>query len=292
MTQESKTLPVEDNACCDDSCCNDTSSGHVHEQTKSYDNVVAVKTSDPNKLTEAVHSRYSDIAQQLLVKSDPKSEARAACCAPDEIALENVKDTIKQNVSIPSLGSDKQLLKYADPKSGETVIDFGSGPGKDLLNIANDLKDEGKFIGVDFSEKMIEVAEKNTRELGLRNVNFVQSSLDDINLEDNIGDLIISNCVINLVSNKNKTFKEAYRILRKGGRIVFSDYVLDQELDEGNVSVKSYCGCFGNNTREYYVQGLKSAGFKDIETIVEYTVQQPMGTQTVTYYSTIFIGYK
>lgn len=148
-------------------------------------------------------------------------------------------------------------------KEGDIVLDLGCGAGFDCFLAAKKVGKSGKVIGVDMTEKMIEKAKLNAKKLGAKNVEFIFGEIEKLPLGDNSVDIIITNCVINLTPDKLKTFKEAYRVLRKGGRIYLSDIVLlkglshEQKNDENLLA-----GCVaGALLKEDYLDKIKSAGF-------------------------------
>ena len=148
-----------------------------------------------------------------------------------------------------------------------TVIDFGSGPGKDLLIAAEIIGPKGKAIGVDMTDEMLEELKQNAEKRGLKNVIPHKSDIENINLDSGIADAIISNCVINLTTDKQKTFNEAYRLLKSGGILLDADVIaeedLGKEIQENN---ELWCSCVGGAlTEEKYIEHLKNAGFVDIQ---------------------------
>jgi len=147
---------------------------------------------------------------------------------------------------------------------GETVLDLGSGAGFDSFLVANRVGDTGKVIGVDMTEQMIEKARANNVKYSYRNVEFRLGDIEELPVEDNSVDVIISNCVINLAPDKSKVFSEAYRVLKKSGRMYVSDIVLLKELTEEqkNDSVL-IAGCIAGATlKDDYLDTIKNAGFK------------------------------
>ena len=136
--------------------------------------------------------------------------------------------------------------KYADIRQGEVIVDLGSGAGIDVFLSANQVGKSGKVIGVDMTDEMLEKARKNAKDNGYTNVEFRKGDIETrIPVEDNTADLVISNCVINLTTDKVSTFKEVYRILKNngGGRMVISDLVTDREVDEDLVDPEKWCNC-------------------------------------------------
>ncbi len=148
--------------------------------------------------------------------------------------------------------------KFAHLKEGDTVVDLGSGAGIDVFLAANIVKDSGKVIGIDMTDKMLEKARNNAEKYGYKNVEFREGDIEKrIPVEDNSVDVVISNCVINLTSNKVDTFREIYRILKPDGigRMVISDLVTDREIVNANsINAENWCSCIDGsiNKREIY----------------------------------------
>ncbi len=155
----------------------------------------------------------------------------------------------------------------ASIKEGETVLDLGSGAGLDAFLSAQKVGPKGKVIGVDMTPDMITKAKKNAEEGKYQNVEFMLGEIENLPVDDCSIDVIISNCVINLSPEKQKTFNEAYRVLKSGGRIMISDLVLKKELPkEIKESSQSYAACIsGAVLIEEYLGFIKSAGFKDVK---------------------------
>lgn len=155
-------------------------------------------------------------------------------------------------------------LAFGKIKEGDTVLDLGSGAGIDAILAAKKVGSKGKVIGVDMTEEMVEKARENAKEQNVTNVEFLLGEIEKLPLEDNSVDAIITNCVINLSPDKAKTFSEAYRVLKPGGRIYLSDIVLLEELSEEQRNNKDLlCGCVaGALLKEDYLNKIKNAGFK------------------------------
>ena len=151
-------------------------------------------------------------------------------------------------------------------RPGETVVDLGSGAGMDSFLAARQVGPTGRVIGVDMTPAMIEKARENARKTGLTNVEFREGHIEDLPLEDASVDAILSNCVINLSPDKERVYREAYRVLRPGGRIMVSDIVLEQPLPEAVLaSVDAYLGCVGGaSLRSSYLETIRKAGFAEI----------------------------
>ncbi|MFW9968800.1 MAG: arsenite methyltransferase [Candidatus Odinarchaeota archaeon] len=157
----------------------------------------------------------------------------------------------------------------ASIQEGETVLDLGSGGGLDCFIAAKKVGKTGKVIGVDMTPSMIDRARENARNGHYENVEFRLGEIEHLPVADNSVDLIISNCVINLAPNKESVFREAFRVLKPGGRIMVSDIVLLKELPEVvRRNVQAYVGCIGGAImKDKYIEIIQSVGFKDIEIV-------------------------
>jgi ubiquinone/menaquinone biosynthesis C-methylase UbiE len=151
------------------------------------------------------------------------------------------------------------------------VLDLGSGPGFDCFLAAQRVGEKGKVIGVDMTSEMLEKARENAEKGGYENVEFRLGEIENLPAADNSIDIIISNCVINLSPDKGKVFKEAYRVLKPGGRIMVSDLVLLKELPQVILdSVQAYVGCLsGALLKDDYLKAVNDAGFKDTKVLEE-----------------------
>lgn len=154
-------------------------------------------------------------------------------------------------------------LAFGKIKEGNVVLDLGSGAGIDAILAAQKVGPKGKVIGVDMTEEMIEKAKENAKKQGIKNVEFLLGEIENLPLEDNSVDTIITNCVINLTPDKAKTFSEAYRVLKQGGKIYLSDIVLLEELTEEQRNNKELIsGCVaGALLRDDYLGKIRGAGF-------------------------------
>lgn len=152
---------------------------------------------------------------------------------------------------------------FSSIKERDTVLDLGCGAGIDCFLAAKRVGEKGRVIGVDMTEEMIKKAKLNAEKSGIKNIEFVLGEIENLPLKDNTADIIITNCVINLTPDKSKTFKEAYRVLKPGGKIYLSDIVLLQELSEEQRNDKNLLtGCVaGALLREDYLNKIKKAGF-------------------------------
>ena len=163
-------------------------------------------------------------------------------------------------------------LHPANVRDGETVVDLGSGAGIDVFLSANKVGESGRVIGIDLTDEMLEKARRNAKENGYTNVEFRKGDIEKrIPVDDNSADLVISNCVINLTTNKVDTFKEVHRILKQGqGRMVISDLVTDKEVHGDSVDSEKWCSCIdGALTKENYLESIRKAGFQNPEILEE-----------------------
>jgi len=162
---------------------------------------------------------------------------------------------------------------HADLREGETVLDLGSGAGFDCFLAAAKVGATGKVIGVDMTPGMIEKARSNAGKWKVKNVEFRIGEIENLPIEDNSVDVIISNCVLNLSPDKSKALKEAYRVLKRGGRIAISDIALTEELPEKiRQSVEAYVGCIGGAMLvDDYKKIVEAAGFQDVKITIKGT---------------------
>ena len=162
-------------------------------------------------------------------------------------------------------------INYADAKSDEVCVDLGSGRGTDVIRLAETVGSGGFVYGIDIADGMIEKSLKTTQRLGVSNVDFLKSTLEEIKLNDAIADLVISNCTINHSSDKQAVWNEIYRILKKGGRFVISDiYSTTPVPDEYRNDPEAIAECWaGSATRDEYLKQLETAGFPTISILEE-----------------------
>jgi len=211
-----------------------------------------------NKIKKEVKKRYGQFAEQ------------GSSCCPDYsccdigYSIEEIKD-LPSDISEFSLGCGNPVA-LADIRNGETVLDIGSGGGLDVFLAARKVGPKGKVIGLDMTEQMVEKARQNAKKGNYNNVEFKLGEAENIPVKDNSVDLVMSNCVINLVPNKEKAYREIYRILKPGGRFVISDLVTEREL---NASIRDnpekLVACVGGAlTEKGYIGVIKKAGFKNV----------------------------
>ena len=162
-------------------------------------------------------------------------------------------------------------INHTQLKEGETVVDLGSGAGIDIFLAARKVLDSGRAIGIDMTDDMLEKARENAKKGSYPNVEFKKGDIEEnIPLNDNSVDAVISNCVINLTTNKTNAFKEVFRILKNDGRMVISDLITDQELSDQQVNSEKWCECIdGALTKENYLSCIRNAGFEKIDILEE-----------------------
>lgn len=231
---------------------------------------------EEKEIKKSVKERYSKIAAG--------EESTCSCCSGTPDILEQAKaagysaDEIKSipEEAIFGLGCGNPTA-LAEIHEGETVLDLGSGGGIDVFLAANKVGEHGRVIGVDMTEEMVQTAIKNAKKCGYKNVKFKLGEIEHLPIEDNSIDLIISNCVINLTPNKLIAYREAFRVLKPGGRILVSDLVTLGDIpDEIRKSFQAWSECIaGAMEKEEYLDTIKKAGFKDVEIIEAHYFTEP-----------------
>lgn len=167
--------------------------------------------------------------------------------------------------------------EIAGIKAGDTVLDLGSGAGNDVFIARAVTGETGRVIGLDMTPEMIEKAERNKNRLGFKNVEFYLGEIENMPLEDSIAEVVISNCVLNLVPDKNRAFGEIFRVLKKGGHFCISDIVVKGDLPEKlKESAAMYAGCIsGALQEEEYLSVIKASGFSSVEVKKSRKIQLP-----------------
>ena len=240
---------------------------------------------EDNEIKKIVRDRYGKIASYSSCCS-PTAELKAAssCCGPTE-SINEMGYSIEELKNLPEganlgLGCGNPTAS-ADLKEGEVVLDLGSGAGIDCFLAANKVGESGKVIGVDMTYQMLDKARENAIKGKYENVEFRLGEIENLPVADNTVDVIISNCVINLSTDKRKVYQEAYRVLKPGGRIIVSDIVLYEELpDSIKQSVGAYAGCVaGAMLKDDYLAVIKDVGFN----LDEVTEETSCGTPSIAY---------
>ena len=228
---------------------------------------------------ETVREKYGSLARAVSTSS------AAACCEPSMSCCDPITrdlysadqyGAVPEKAVLASLGCGNPTA-LIDLKPGETVLDLGSGGGIDVLLSARRVGPTGKAYGLDMTDEMLELARENQRQAGATNVEFLKGQIEAIPLPDNSVDLIISNCVINLSADKDRVLREAFRVLRPGGRFAVSDVVTRGAVpDEVRKSMLLWVGCIAGALDEDDYRGkLTAAGFAsiDIEPTRTYNVE-------------------
>lgn len=226
-----------------------------------------------------------DIKKVVRESYAKKATGESSCCAPADsccgtaATAENISRAIgygSEELKSAPEGANLGLgcgnpVAIASLKEGETVLDLGSGAGIDCFLAANKVGKKGKVIGIDMTPEMIDKAKENAKKGDYQNVEFKLGEIENLPVPDNTVDVLLSNCVINLSPDKRKVFKEAFRVLKSGGRVMISDIVLLNELpDLLKESVYAYVGCIsGAMLKEEYLSAIKDAGFQQIEILGE-----------------------
>ena len=219
-------------------------------------------------LKNIVKERYTKIAEQ------GKVENASSCCGATTPSTKVYNIMMDDYSETNGYAEDADLglgcglpTQYAKIKEGDTVIDLGSGAGNDCFVARHETGAQGKVIGIDFTPIMIEKARANADKLGYNNVEFREGDIDKMPVGDSSADVIVSNCVLNLVPNKKKVFGEMFRVLKSGGHFSVSDIVLVGELPEAlKTDAEMYAGCVaGAIQKEEYLQLMLDQGFENIK---------------------------
>lgn len=219
----------------------------------------------PNDVVhEAVRDHYGRIAETEFAGEASSCCSGDDCCGGDQLYEVDLAE-LPGDVSSSSLGCGDPIT-LAELQPGQTVLDLGSGAGMDCFLAARRVAPEGRVIGVDMTPPMIARAERNRDKLGLHNVEFRHGYIEDLPLEDDSVDVVISNCVINLSPDKEAVFREAFRVLRPGGRVAVSDMVTQGRFsDEARADAESWAACIsGAEDVADYVAAIRAAGFTNI----------------------------
>jgi len=220
------------------------------------------------QIKEMVRQKYSEIALQ------DKETNESSCCGSGCCTTEVYNIMSDDYSSLEGYSPDADLglgcglpTQFARIKKGDTVIDLGSGAGNDAFIARSETGETGKVIGIDFTEAMIIKARINAEKLNFNNVEFREGDIEKIPVPDNTADVIVSNCVLNLVPNKDAVFKEIYRVLKPGGHFSISDIVLVGTLPAKiREAAEMYAGCVaGAIQKQAYLGLININGFKNIQ---------------------------
>lgn len=231
-------------------------------------NNICMKTNEEKKAL--VKQRYSELALNA-------DQLKGKCCCGTNPAASSKKvytimsedySKLKGYEADADLGVGCGLpTEYAGIKEGDTVLDLGSGAGNDCFIARAEAGEKGKVIGIDFSPQMIEKARRNTAKRGYTNIEFIEGDIENMPLPDKSVDIVVSNCVLNLLPEKDKIFKEIYRVLKPGGHFCISDVVLNGVFPkEFTDNASMYAGCIASAIqKEDYLSEIEKARFEDIK---------------------------
>jgi len=218
-------------------------------------------------LKEIVRQKYAEIAAQ------DKETNMSSCCGSGGCSTEVYNIMSDDYTTLEGYHPDADLglgcglpTQFAQIKKGDVVIDLGSGAGNDCFIARHETGETGKVIGIDFTPEMISKARMNAEARGFHNVEFRQGDIEHMPVSANVADVIVSNCVLNLVPNKDGVFKEIYRVLKPGGHFSISDVVLVGQLPKSlQEAAEMYAGCVsGAIQKEVYLELIQTNGFEDI----------------------------
>jgi arsenite methyltransferase len=221
-----------------------------------------------NEIKEMVKQKYSEIALQ------DKDTNASSCCGAGGCSTEVYNIMTDDYSEMKGYNADADLglgcgvpTQFAKIKPGDTVIDLGSGAGNDCFVARAETGETGKVIGIDFTPAMVEKAQKNADKLGFNNVEFRQGDIENMPVSKNRADVVISNCVLNLVPNKQKAFSEIFRVLKQNGHFSISDVVLDGQLpDKLLKTAEMYAGCVSGAIQEKeYMDTIAKTGFTNVQ---------------------------
>lgn len=222
------------------------------------------------EIKRAVKEGYARIAKQATSYYSSRS------CGDIPLAMSKRMGYSDEEISAAPPESNMGLgcgnpVALACPKEGEIVLDMGAGGGFDCFLASYRVGPSGKVIGVDITSEMVDRARSNARKAGYTNIDFRQGDLENMPVADRYVDVVISNCAINLIPNKTMAFREAYRVLKPGGRLAVSDVVLTRELPEFvKSSSKAYIGCLaGAIMKEQYLKIIRGVGFSEVDVVAE-----------------------
>jgi arsenite methyltransferase len=233
-------------------------------------------------MKEAVKAKYGEAARRVASGETNSCCGASACCGTDVDPITKDLYDQSQTSALPDMAVKASLgcgnpTALAELKPGETVLDLGSGGGIDVLLSARRVGPTGKAYGLDTTDDMLALARENQKKAGVANVEFLKGEIENIPLPDNSVDVIISNCVINLSADKDRVLREAFRVLKPGGRFAVSDVVVRGEVpDEIRKSMLLWVGCIAGALKDYdYVAKLAKAGFDciDIEPTRVYNIE-------------------
>ena len=217
--------------------------------------------------------KSEDLKQVVKQKYSEVVTSNSSCCSSDCGCIDDINFIGDEYQQVDGYFPEADLglgcglpTELAQIKEGDVVVDLGSGAGNDCFVARSQTGQRGKIIGIDFTPEMVEKAQQNAAKLGFKNVHFIEADIEKMPLSDHTADVIVSNCVLNLVPDKQAAFSETFRVLKPGGHFSISDVVLKGNLpEELRASAEMYAGCVsGAIAVEEYMEILNSAGFKNV----------------------------
>jgi SAM-dependent methyltransferase len=231
------------------------------------------------ELKSIVKEKYEEIALQSKEQNQTSCCGSTGCCDSVDYTIFNDDYTELDGYNPDAdLGLGCGLpTQHAGIKKGDHVLDLGSGAGNDCFVARTLVGENGKVTGIDFTDAMLDQARVNLEKTGFKNIEFIKGDIDDMPLQDNTYDVVISNCVLNLVPDKEKAFKEIYRVLKPAGHFSISDVVLSGELpDKLKDAAEMYAGCVsGAVQQDRYLEIIKKQGFEQIDVKSAKEIQIP-----------------
>ncbi len=265
----------KEKTCCGPDCCSDEATDTAVLETD------LTKEKSEEELKQIVKDQYSQIALQSKELNESSCCGSTSSCCGDTTTFTIMADEYK---NLKGYNPDADLglgcglpTEFAKIKKGDTVVDLGSGAGNDCFVARAETGDTGKVIGIDMTPAMIDKAKANAAKLGYTNVEFHLSEIEKMPLADNTTDVVVSNCVMNLIPNKVNAFNEVYRITKPGGHFSISDIVLTGELPtQLKAAATMYAGCVsGAVQKDEYLNIVKNAGFKNVSVQKEKLITIP-----------------
>ncbi len=229
-------------------------------------------------IKEIVKEKYRKIALQSKKENETSCCGAGGCCDVDYTIFSENYEKVEGYNPDADLGLGCGIpTQFAQIKKGDTVLDLGSGAGNDCFVARAIVGETGKVLGLDFSDTMLEKARENVKKLGFTNVEFVKGDIEEIPVSSDIVDVVVSNCVLNLVPDKKKAFSEIYRVLKKGGRFSISDVVLKGILPKNlKDDVVMFAGCIsGAIQKDEYLGIINKTGFNSVTVNKEKEVELP-----------------